>query len=104
MQHRNVEPGEVHQLDDDRVGQQALEVRAVEAVPAERRRHELHQVRLAVAGGKLHQAEPVAVRLQAHRLGIDRDHGAERQALRQVVPVQMDGAARHELNAAHSDH
>ena len=56
---------------------------------------------VAVAGGELHQAEPVAMRVEAHGLGIDRDDGPERQAFRQVVPVQMDGAAWHELGAAH---
>ncbi len=55
-------------------------------------RDELHQMRVAVAGGELHQAEPVAMRIEAHRLGIDRDDRAEVEAVRQVVPVQVDGA------------
>ena len=83
------------------VGQQAGQIGAVVAVAAEVRRDELHQVRVAVAGRELHQAEPVAMRIEAHGLGIDRDDGAEGQAFRQVVPVQMDGAAWHELCAAH---
>ena len=77
--------------------EQAAQVGAVVAVAAESGRDELHQVGVAVAGGELHQAEPVAMRVEAHGLGIDRDDRAQRQAFRQVVPVQMDGAAWHEL-------
>ena len=33
---------------------------------------------VAVAGGELHQAQPVAMRVEAHGLGVDRDDRAER--------------------------
>ena len=34
-------------------------------------------MRVAVAGGELHQAQAVAMRVEPHRLGIDRYDGAE---------------------------
>jgi hypothetical protein len=40
------------------------------------------------------------VRIEPHRLGIDCDGGTEREAVRQVMPMQMDGAAGHELRGA----
>src|SRR5581483_515313 len=85
-----------------RIRQQALEVRTIETVATKRWWNQLHQVHMAVAGGKLRQAEPVTMWPQAHRLGIDRDDRAEHQILRQVVSVQMDGAARHELGGGHA--
>src|SRR5208282_1499907 len=39
---------------------------------------------------ELHETEPIALRVEPHRLGVDRVHGAERQPARQVVPVELD--------------
>ena len=62
---------------------------------------QLHEVRDPVACRQLHQAEPVAMRVQAHRLGIDRDDGAEQQTLRQIVTMEMDGGVGLELRHRH---
>src|ERR1700750_1759722 len=41
------------------------------------------------------------MRVQPHRLGINGDDRTQREAFRQVVPVEVDGAVRHELRDAH---
>ena len=83
------------------IGEQTAQVGAIVATTPETGRNELDKVRVAVAGGELHQAEPVAMRIEAHGLGIDSDDGTQGEAFRQIVPVQMDGAAWHELGGAH---
>jgi hypothetical protein len=45
----------------------------------------------AVTRGKLQQAKPVPVRVQSHRLGIDRDIGREPQSVREITAIHMDG-------------
>ena len=50
------------------IGQQRLEARRRPVLAVE-----LHQMGAAVAGRELHQAQPVAVRLEAQRLGVDGD-------------------------------
>ena len=83
------------------VAHQPLEVGAVEAASAQRGRDQLHHVGMAVAARHLHQAQPVAMRIEPHRFGIDRNDGPQDQAFRQIVPVKVDGAVRHELCDAH---
>jgi hypothetical protein len=50
---------------------------------------------MAVAGGKLHEAEPVTARVKPHGLGIDGDHRAEIHPLRQIMAMEMDFALGH---------
>ena len=46
---------------------------------------------VALAVGQLDQAQPVAAREQAHRLGVDRDRSVgKRHSGRQIVFVEMD--------------
>ena len=52
---------------------------------------------------KLHEAKPVAMRIEPHRFSVDRDHRAEVQAVGQIVPMLVDRRVRHELRAAHGD-
>jgi hypothetical protein len=47
-------------------------------------------VRGAVAVAQLDDAQAVALGLQAHRLGIDRDDLAQRQMVGQVALMQLD--------------
>jgi hypothetical protein len=54
---------------------------------------ELDEVGPAVAGRKLDQAEPVAMAVQTHGLGVDRDYVAEVEAVGQVAPVEFEGHA-----------
>src|SRR6266851_5306659 len=46
----------------------------------------------AVAGRELHHAQPVAVRIEPHGLGVDRDRAAAvMREVRQIAAVQADG-------------
>ena len=75
-----IEAGEMEHLLDRGVGQQPDQVGRVVAVAAE-----AHQMAVAVAGRQLHQAQPVAIGLQAHGLGVDRDDRPEVEPGRQVL-------------------
>ena len=48
---------------------------------------------VAAAVGNLHQAEPVAAELQAHRLGVDGDRTGAEHAGGQVFFVKMNAHA-----------
>jgi len=47
----------------------------------------LDEVRIAVPGRELHQAQPIAMRVQPHRFGVDRDRIAEGEAPRNIALV-----------------
>ena len=52
----------------------------------------LHDVGRAVAGRKLHHAEPVAPRVEAHRFGVDRDRGTGvARQVGKIAAMQADG-------------
>ena len=51
---------------------------------------DLDQLGVAIALGELHQAEPVAIGVEAERLGIDGDGTAPVPAWRQIVLMQLD--------------
>ena len=85
-QHGDVEPGEVKQLQHRSIGHQRAQVgRLVGPVG------ELDQMGVAVAGRQLHQTQAVAAGLQPHGLAVDGHRRPERDAVRQVAMVQMDG-------------
>ena len=67
-----------------RVRQQRFEARRGGII----RRAELNEVRGAIASRKLDEAEPVAMGVEAQRLGIDGDARAEAQPGGQVALVQ----------------
>src|SRR5690348_1093885 len=73
------------QLEHARIAKQLFEVRGRVVVASE-----LNEMRAAVAGGKLHEAQPVAGRHQAECFGIHRDGRAEVQSRRQIIFVQSD--------------
>ena len=73
LQHGDVEAGEMHDPGDVRVRHEAREVGRVIAAAAQSLGQQLHEVCDPVARRQLHEAEAVAMRVQAHRLGIDRD-------------------------------
>ena len=62
---------------------------------------DLHQMGIAVAGRELDQAEPVAMGVEAHRLGVDRHDGAERQIGGKVAAMKAD---RHLTDASQALH
>jgi len=75
-------------LDPLRIGQNHAQVRRIIG----RARAESHQMLVPAAVRELHDAQPVALRHQAHRLGIDRDGGARReQVLGKIFFVEIDG-------------
>ena len=51
----------------------------------------LDDIGRAVASRQLHDAQPVAQRVETERLGVDGDHRAETGVGGQVAPVQADG-------------
>ena len=74
-------------LEDTAVGQQFRQVRRLAGA-----RRDLHHVGGAVAGRQLHHAQPIAVGIEPHRLGVDR-HGADAivRQIRQIAAVQANG-------------
>src|SRR3954451_3806321 len=88
-QHCDVEAREVEQLQPCRVAQQPAQDRSLVAAGSE-----LDEVRHAVAGRELDDAEAVPARVEAHRLGVDGDRRPEVQACRQIATMQLDPHAR----------
>ena len=89
LEHGDVEPPEVEDLQHLGVGQQPLQVRAVVggAVQA-------HDMGVPVAGRQLDHAQRVAPETQAHGLGIDGDLGPQVKVVGQVALMQIDGHAQ----------
>src|ERR1700688_2890556 len=54
-------------------------------------RRDLHHVGRPVAGRELHHAEPVALRVEAHGLGVDRNRALVGGEVWQVAAMQADG-------------
>ena len=65
-EHRHVKAGEVENLGDLGIGQKRLEVGRIIGSAVK-----LHEMGIAVAGGKLHEAELVAARQQPKSFRID---------------------------------
>ena len=82
---RDIEPAEMEQFQDCRVGQNCAQVRRVGLAACD-----LHQMAGAVAGRQLHQAKTIPRGIEAHGLRIDRDRSAEAQSVGEVAFVQMD--------------
>ena len=76
---------EMEHLLDAGVAEQSAEIGARDSGPAK-----LHQVAFAVARRELHEAQPVAMGMEAHRLGVYGHNGAEIDTRGQVVLVQVD--------------
>jgi hypothetical protein len=85
-EHREIEPREVEDLQLRGIAEQPLQVRGRTDVAPD-----LHHIGRAVAGRELHHAEPVAMRIEPHRLGVDRDRAAVARQVGQIAAVQADG-------------
>ena len=72
-------------LEHARIGQKRPQVRRLVGAGGE-----LDEMRVAVAGRKLRQAQPVAPRIEAHRLGVDGDRRAEGEALGKIALVKLN--------------
>src|SRR5215217_3274097 len=86
VQSGEIEAGEMEDLDDRWVGKQPLQVGRL--APA---RWNLHHVGRAVPRRKLHHAQPVAVMVEPHGLGVDRRRIAIPGEVGQVAAMQADG-------------
>ena len=86
VERADVEPREMEDLQDRRIREQSLEVRGLGAGFGH-----LNDVRDAVAGRELHDAEPVTMRIEPHRLRVDRDRTAVARQVGQIPAVQPDG-------------
>ena len=84
--HGDVEAAEMEELQHLRVGQQRLEIGRARLPPGDP-----HEIGVAVAARELHEAQPVAMRIEAEGLGVDGDDGPEIGAVRQIALVQADG-------------
>src|SRR5690606_38193533 len=85
LDHRDVEAREMENLENVLVRHQRAQVRRVVGAAVE-----LHDMGVAVARRKLDHAKLVALGIEPHRLGIDRDAGAESEACREIALVQRD--------------
>src|SRR5579863_69175 len=72
VEDREIEPREMEQLDDCGVDEEPLQIRGVVAAGGE-----LNEMSIAIAARELYQAQPVAMRVEPHRLGVDRDRVTE---------------------------
>lgn len=81
-----VETLRLENLNDVRIAQEFLQVgRILLAL------RDLHDIRGAVAIRQLHDAKPVAVRIETHGLGIDRRRMGVAAEVRQIAAMQADG-------------
>ena len=67
-----------------RIGEQAAEVRGFRLAA-----RDLDQMGMAIARGELHQTQAVAVRMQAHRLAINRNFWPQIEAVGKVILVNF---------------
>src|SRR5271165_423400 len=86
IEHREVEAREMEQLCDARVGQELPQPRRPVGA-----RCELHEMGVPVAGRQLDEAQPVAMRVEPHRLGVDRDDRAEVEPFGKITAIKSIG-------------
>ena len=81
-----IEPREMEDFHDLRIGQQGRQVRRPGMIL-----RDLHHVGAAVAVRHLHEAEPVAMWMQAHGLGVDRHRIGVAGEIGQIAAMQAYG-------------
>src|SRR5271155_5753070 len=84
INHREVEAREMEQLGYAAIGQQFLQPRR--GVGPGR---ELHEMCVPIAGRQLDEAQPVAMRVEPHRLGVDRNNRSEVEPFGQITPIKL---------------
>src|SRR5579859_5971468 len=85
LDHRQIEAGEMEDLGDRSIGQNAAQIgSAVVAIG------EMDHMDRAVAGRELHHAQAVTLEPKPHRFAIDGDGGAEIETGRQIALVITD--------------
>ncbi len=89
IEDRDVETGEMEELEHFVIRKQAREIRRSRIALCD-----LHEVGVPIAARELDEAKPVAVRVEAERLGVDRDHRAGLIIGRQIAMME---AVSHEL-------
>jgi hypothetical protein len=93
LDHGEVEPGEMEDLEDTRVGHQRLEVRTVVVRPLE-----ADDMRIPLPVRQLNNAQRVPERVEAHGFSVDGDRALELHMSRQVAFVMVDGQRRFSSN------
>ena len=83
---RQIKPREMEYFYPRRVAKKFHQIRRFVTIAGE-----FHQMRIAIAIGKLHQAQPVALVIQPHRLGIDGNIALKREVGRQIAFMQDIG-------------
>ena len=73
VKRRDIEAREVKDLELARIGEELFQVRGVF-----RAGRDLHHIGRTIAGGKLHHAQAIAMRIETHGLGVDGHDRAER--------------------------
>ena len=85
MDHRHVKAGEVHQFQPFGIGQHRLQIGRVILAGGK-----AHEVLIAVAVADLQQAQPVAVRVEAHGLAVHGYRAGSEDAGGQVAFVKIN--------------
>jgi hypothetical protein len=75
----------MEQLGDTGVGEQALETRRRVII------RQLHKMRVSVPRRELHEAQPVTMWIEPHRLGVDGDRRPEADAFGKITMVKLVG-------------
>src|SRR5262245_8691095 len=76
----------MEQLDDTGVGEHSLEARCRVITG-----RQLHKMRVPVPRRELHEAQPVAIRIEPHRLGVDSNSRSEADTLGKITVVELVG-------------
>ncbi len=84
-QRGHIETREMEDLQDRGIGEKRFQIRRVGVAP-----RNLHQMADPVAARHLDEAQAVAVRVEAHRLSVDRDRAREGHVAGQVADMEMD--------------
>jgi len=84
-QHGDVEAPEMKQFENRRIGEQGAQPRRLILGGGE-----LHEMADPIARRELHEAQPVPMRVQPHRLGVDRDDAGEVDFDRESAAVKMN--------------
>ena len=85
MQGSQIETRKMKDLQNVRIAQQSAQIGRV--VP---RAVQLHQMRVSVTGGQLHQAQRIALRIEAHRFRVDGYRSFKTDRIREIAFVQRD--------------
>src|SRR5690606_26676653 len=85
LDHRDIKAAEMEYFETVRIGELAAEIRRIIAFAVE-----FHEMRIAISGGQLDQAKPVAVGDKTHRFAVDSNLGSEVNVIGQVAQMRIN--------------